>query len=95
MERWNSYNVENNVNEIKTFDPSVQTFEPTQNELLEVKHSDSIRCDIPVIVTRVEHHYYYHQYIYKPIKQREVHYYHHGQQQMKNLCQKGQFIDEQ
>ena len=57
MERWNSYNVENNVNEIKTFDPSVQTFEPTQNELLEVKHSDSIRCDIPVIVTRVEHHY--------------------------------------
>lgn len=88
MERWNSYNMHNNVNEIKTFDPSVQTFEPIQNEMPQINHSDSIRYNIPVIVTRVENHYYYHQYVYVPITQREVRYYHHNKRKIKNLCEK-------
>ena len=94
MERWNSYNKPNNVNEIKTFDPSVQTFESIiQDDSERSDYSENVRCDIPVIVTRVEHHHYYHQYIYKPITKKEVHHYHHGQQFPKNICGRGQNID--
>lgn len=90
LERCNSYDLQNGTNEIKTFNPSVQSFESIQNNMLSPIYSDSIRCDIPVIVTSIEYHHYYHQYIYKPITQREVHYYHHhnGQEEINDLCQK-------
>lgn len=93
LERYNSYDLQNGANEIRTFNPSVQSFESIQNHRLQTENSDSIRCDIPVIVTRIENHYYYHQYVYIPITQKEVHYYHHGQQQCRNLCERNQFID--
>ena len=88
MERYNSYDLQNGANEIRTFNPSVQSFESIQNNRLETENSDSIRCDIPVIVTRIENHYYYHQYIYIPITQREVHCYHHGQQVRRSFYNK-------
>jgi len=88
LERYNSYDLQNRANEMRTFNPSVQSFESIQNNMLQTKNSDSIRCDIPVIVTSIENHHYYHQYIYVPITQREVHYYHHGQQAIRNLCKK-------
>ncbi len=93
LERYNSYDLQNRANEMRTFNPSVQSFESIQNSRLQTENSDFIRCDIPVIVTRIENHYYYHQYVYIPIMQKEVHYYHHGQQQCRNLCERNQFID--
>ena len=94
LERYNSYDLQNRANEMRTFNPSVQSFESIQNSRLQTENSDFIRCDIPVIVTRIENHYYYPQYVYIPITQKEVHYYHHGQQQRRNLCERNQFIDE-
>ena len=88
LERYNSYDLQNGAKEIRTFNPSVQSFESIQNNRLETENSDSIRCDIPVIVTRIENHYYYHQYVYIPITQREVHYYHHGQQSRRDFYKK-------
>ena len=88
LERYNSYDLQNGANEIRTFNPSVQSFESIQNSRLQTENSDSIRCDIPVIVTRIENHYYYHQYVYIPITQREVHYYHHGQQSRRDFYKK-------
>lgn len=88
LERYNSYDLQNGANEIRTFNPSVQSFESIQNSRLQTENSDFIRCDIPVIVTRIENHYYYHQYVYIPITQREVHYYHHGQQSRRDFYKK-------
>ena len=88
LERYNSYDLQNRANEMRTFNPSVQSIESIQNYRLQTENSDSIRCDIPVIVTRIENHYYYHQYVYIPITQREVQYYHHGQQSRRDFYKK-------
>lgn len=96
MERWNSYDQSNDVNEIKTFEPSVQTFESTpQSRSNQSDYFETIRCDIPVIVTRIEHHHYCHQYIYRPVTKKEVNHYHRGSQFFKKSCDKGQNTDKQ
>lgn len=69
----------------KKMNSPVKIFEPTvkkSGQLDANQRRSDYQNNITVIVTKIENHYYQHEYVYEYIDVKEVHHYDHGKKEM-------------
>lgn len=59
------------------FEPTIKKFDLKKDYHITSTVPKPLTKEIPVIVSRVENHYYEHEYVYQYIPVVEVHHYHH------------------